>query len=99
MYFFCLKGVRVVQVDKRYDYAPRFVKVEVRIGNADESNVQGDLAMSRNPLFGYFEGPEEAVLAIITNEDGADGRYLTLQTFSRDVLELEEVYIYFLVPV
>ena len=86
----------MVQVVKRHDFAHRFSKVEVRIGPADESNVPGDLAMSRNPLFGYFEGPEQADQATITNEDGADGRYLTLQTFNQQVLELEELYIYFL---
>ena len=82
-------------MNKRDRYAHRFYKVEVRIGNADESQVTGTERMSQNTLFGYFEGPEQADVATFVNEDGVDGQYLTVQTFNEEVLEMDELYMYY----
>ena len=87
--------MRLVRVMKRLDYKGSFRMVELRLGNADESDAEGRERMSRNPVFGYYQGPDSEEAVYFSVEDGMAGRFLTLQRLKsgKGYFEVNEIYV------
>ena len=86
-----VRGIARVEVAKRARLNWRFSKVEVRIGNVDESG-KGAVQLSDNPLVGFLDEAVDEFMAVFDIDNGC-GRYLTIQRLIGE-LELAEVFIF-----
>ena len=86
-----VRGITRVEVVKRVRLYERFSKVELRIGNVDESG-KGAVQFSDNPLAGFFDEPVDERIAVF-NVDNGCGIFLTIQRLIAE-LAMAEVFIF-----
>ena len=75
------------------DVVKRFAKVELRVGNADESDKDRS-QFTENPLVSTYPDPSTELDAIFDIPTPVDGRYLTLQTLNEANLEMLELDVF-----
>ena len=90
----CSQGIKQVEILKRTSaFTERLKDLELRIGSFDETTL-GLAQFTKNPLAGFYHGGNQDPRAIFDLSKMASGRYLTIQTVSLTLLEINEVYIY-----
>lgn len=72
---------------------PRFRDIELRIGTTDESEA-GLTPLTGNPLVGNYTDPKDEHVASFLLDPRATGRFLTLQSFHDESLEVNEIEVY-----
>ena len=90
-----MEGIKRVEVAKRALKFVFFHKVELRLGNVDESD-KGAAQLSANPKVGYFGTPEsnQQMAVFDLTENPASGKFLTLQQ-AGGTFSVDELYISF----
>ena len=70
----------------------RVQKIELRIGNVDESN-KGLQPLTENKLYGYYEHPSLEEIATFYLNETASGTFMTFQSFVSKSLDVNEIYL------
>ena len=74
----------------------RFTKMELRIGNVDESSKNG-VQLTENTVVGFYDQPNEDLFWNCVLASPISGRYLTLQRVDnkRHVYDIEDINVYY----
>ena len=90
----CSQGIKQVESLKRTSaFTERLKDLELRIGSFDETTL-GPAQFAKNRLVGFYHGGNQEPRAIFVLSKMASGRYLTIQTVSLALLEINEVNVY-----
>ena len=83
-----------MKIFKRLSSEHYFHDVELRIGNVDNSSQGKSHFDDKNPLLGFYEGPDGAATHAFRLAEPVSGQYLTLQGVEADHILMNEVEVY-----